>query len=198
MFPIGELTKPKVREIASDAGFINHAKKDSTGICFIGERKFKEFLNEYLLAQPGNIETETGELIGRHEGLMFYTLGQRKGIGIGGKKNALEEAWYVIDKDIKRKTLIIGQGVNHPRLFSNTLTCTQMHWVAGNLPQLPLVCQAKIRYRQADQACTIQALNAEQYQVEFEQPQRAITPGQSVVFYQGEQCLGGGIISKNK
>lgn len=194
LFPVGELEKPKVRTIAKEAGFINHAKKDSTGICFIGERKFKEFLKEYLLAQPGNIETDEGQVIGRHEGLMYYTLGQRKGIGIGGQKNSQEQPWYVIDKDIKRKVLIVGQGQDHPVLLGKKLICTQLHWNDKH-PSDNFTCKAKIRYRQMDQICHISKLSNGQYQVEFDQPQRAITPGQSVVFYQQDKCLGGGIIN---
>lgn len=194
LFPIGELEKPEVRKIAGEAGFVNHAKKDSTGICFIGERKFKEFLKEYLLAQPGNIETEDGKVIGQHEGLMFYTLGQRKGIGIGGKKDAKESAWFVIDKDIKRKVLVVAQGNDHPKLYKQELNCQQVHWISPKTITFPLECQAKTRYRQPQQACIATKISDNDYHVAFEQPQRAITPGQSVVFYQGEICLGGGII----
>jgi tRNA-specific 2-thiouridylase len=194
IFPIGELNKVQVRKIAKDAGLINYAKKDSTGICFIGERKFKNFLKEYLLAQPGNIETEEGKVIGKHEGLMFYTLGQRKGIGIGGMKDSTSSPWFVIGKDIKRKVLIVGQGENHPQLFSQYLHFNQTTWINGDLLNFPLSCTAKTRYRQPDQACRLYKLYKGKFSVEFAQPQRAITPGQSVVFYQGVICLGGGII----
>ena len=147
LFPLGNYEKPKVRQSAKTAGFVNHAKKDSTGICFIGERKFKAFLSEYLLAQPGNIETEDGKIIGRHQGLMFYTLGQRQGLGIGGKKAAAESPWYVIHKDIPRKALIVGQGHNHPLLLSKSLICSQLHWVSVSPMPEAFSCKAKTRYR---------------------------------------------------
>jgi len=188
LFPIGELPKQQVRAIAQKIGLENHAKKDSTGICFIGERKFKTFLNEYLPAQPGVIETLDGEAIGRHDGLMFYTIGQRQGLQIGGKKGKSESPWYVAHKDVKCNVLIAVQGENHPALFQQTLKTGPLHWI-NQAPQLPLTVKAKTRYRQPDQVCTIT-----ETQVEFEQPQRAITPGQSVVFYQDDICLGGGII----
>lgn len=194
LFPIGELTKPHVREIAKEAGFLNHGKKDSTGICFIGERKFKSFLSEYLLTKPGNIETTDGKIIGKHDGLMFYTLGQRQGIGIGGRKDADTIPWYVVAKDLKRNVLIVGQGHDHSALLSLTLTCNQLHWVSSNTPMLSLQCSAKVRYRQTEQTCQITTLNKDLLKVTFTEPQWAITPGQSVVFYQDEVCLGGGII----
>lgn len=195
LFPVGELTKPEVRKLAAAAGFSNHAKRDSTGICFIGERKFKAFLQEYLPAQPGDIETPTGETIGRHDGLMYYTLGQRQGLGIGGRKGASEQPWYVLDKDLTRNVLIVGQGQDHPLLYSASLVCHQLHWVSGIVPQLPINCTAKIRYRQHEQACTLSYLDEENLQVNFLQPQWAATPGQSIVFYQDNICLGGGVIS---
>lgn len=194
LFPIGELNKSRVREIADKAGFKNHAKKDSTGICFIGEKKFKAFLNEYLPAKPGNIETIEGAVIGKHDGLMFYTLGQRQGLKIGGLKKALEAPWYVVGKDNERNTLIVAQGQDHPSLFTNTLKASQIHWIHGSSPELPMQASAKVRYRQADQVCIIHPLNEKQYKIDFIEPQRAVTPGQSVVFYQGDECLGGGII----
>ncbi len=194
LFPIGELKKSTVREIAHKAGFDNHAKKDSTGICFIGEKKFKDFLNEYLPTAPGDIETIDGIIIGKHDGLMFYTLGQRQGLKIGGLKNSSEAPWYVVNKDTKRNALIVAQGVNHPSLFRNSLVASQIHWIQGTSPAFPLKAAAKTRYRQADQACIIDQLNEKQVKIDFIEPQRAITPGQSVVFYQDEQCLGGGII----
>lgn len=198
LFPVGELPKPEVRRIATEAGFINSAKKDSTGICFIGERKFSEFLNRYLPAQPGNIENEQGEIIGKHQGLMYYTLGQRKGIGIGGLKTSEEQPWYVLTKDLERNVLIVGQGHDNPLLFANSLTCSQLHWVAGTPPTVPLHCKAKTRYRQPDQDCQLMRLGDDYYQVNFAEPQRAVTPGQSVVFYNGESCLGGGVIEAMK
>ena len=197
LFPVGHLDKSNVRKLAEDANLINHAKKDSTGICFIGERKFKNFLNEYLLTQPGNIETAEGKIIGNHDGLMFYTLGQRQGLGIGGKKHFDEAAWYVLAKDLKRNVLIVGQQHDHPLLMKSTLTCQQTHWIE-NEPELNFACHAKIRYRQTEQACIVHKItddfSQERYSVEFLEPQRAITPGQSIVFYQNEICLGGGII----
>ncbi|MBA2655143.1 MAG: tRNA 2-thiouridine(34) synthase MnmA [Gammaproteobacteria bacterium] len=193
LFPLGDMKKTEVRNIAKHAGFINSTKKDSTGICFIGERKFKDFLSEYLLAQPGNIETDLGEVIGKHQGLMFYTLGQRQGLGIGGSKNHSEAPWYVLYKDIPRNTLIVGQNQDHPLLLKNALVCSDVVWIT-KAPSSPFHCTAKIRYRQMDQPCIISALNEQEYHVEFLQYQRAITPGQSIVFYQDELCLGGGII----
>jgi tRNA-specific 2-thiouridylase len=194
LFPVGELKKTVVRDIAAKAGFINHAKKDSTGICFIGERKFKTFLNDYLPAQPGDIETPDGSVIGQHDGLMFYTLGQRQGLKIGGQKDTPEAPWYVAQKQVDRNVLVVVQGQEHPLLYKNTLIAEQVHWINGTPAAFPLSACAKTRYRQADQPCTITRLNDNQYQVDFVIKQRAVTPGQSVVFYQGEQCLGGGII----
>ena len=196
IFPLTKFTKPQVRLLAEKAGLSNFKKKDSTGICFIGERKFKDFLNRYLPAQPGNMETPAGQIIGQHDGLMYYTIGQRQGLRIGGKKTATEEPWYVLGKDIVRNVLIVGQGHNHPLLFSTVLYCSQINWVSGTLPVTPFFCSAKVRYRQVEQPCKITSINTEQYLVEFEKPQRAITPGQSVVFYQQNICLGGGIIEK--
>jgi len=191
MFPIGELEKPNVRKIAKQHHFINFDKKDSTGICFIGERKFKEFLSQFILAKPGNMETPEGKVVGKHDGVMFYTLGQRKGLNIGGRKDSDEVPWYVVDKDVKRNVLIVGQGHDHPLLYKGTLTCDQVHWISGEPPTFPLSCTAKIRYRQVDQPCTIDKRN----KVTFNEPQWAITPGQSIVFYKNEICLGGGIIT---
>lgn len=198
MFPIGELKKNIVRNIAAKSGFRNHAKKDSTGICFIGERKFKTFLQKYLPAKSGNIENTAGEIIGKHEGLMYYTLGQRQGIGIGGQKNANEAPWYVLKKDLKRNVLIVGQGHDHPWLLKKNLVAKQLHWVKGSAPKTPFTCCAKTRYRQADQKCTIEKIEKNTAQVIFAESQRAIAPGQSVVFYHGEICLGGGVIQKTK
>lgn len=194
LFPIGEMEKTLVRKLAEQSSFVNHAKKDSTGICFIGERKFKDFLQQYLPAQPGEIKTEKGEVIGQHHGLMYYTLGQRKGLGIGGVKGSQEQAWYSLAKDLENNVLIVGQGENHPMLFHNHLVASQLHWISGQAPELPLQCQAKVRYRQPDQACNIVTQENGRYTVRFEQAQRAITPGQSIVFYNGDICLGGGVI----
>ncbi len=195
LFPVGGLEKPEVRRLATELGLSNHAKRDSTGICFIGERRFKDFLQQYLPAQPGNIETDAGDIIGQHEGLMYYTLGQRQGIGIGGRRDADDAPWYVIAKDLTRNTLIIGQGHEHPLLLSHGLYTEQVDWVAGQAPVLPMKCTAKTRYRQPDQACVIEsAAPRAGYKIIFEQPQRAVTPGQSVVFYDQDICLGGGVI----
>jgi tRNA-specific 2-thiouridylase len=194
LFPLAQLTKPEVREIAQSAGFQNAAKKESTGICFIGERKFKKFLQTYLPAQPGNIETLEGETVGQHDGLMYYTLGQRQGLGIGGRREKSGTPWYVADKQLARNTLIVVQGENHQALFASALVCTELHWVNPALPAKPLKCKAKTRYRQLETPCLIKPAGNDHYYIEFEIPQRAITPGQSVVFYQEETCLGGGII----
>lgn len=193
-FPVGELEKPRVRAIAAQLELATAKKKDSTGICFIGERKFKDFLQKYLPAQPGDIESTDGKRIGRHEGLMYHTLGQRKGLGIGGMKDADENPWFVLDKDVARNVLIVGQGHDHPRLLSRTLRAGQLHWVAGSAPGDSFRCSAKIRYRSADAPCQVTRLDNDQFLVQFDQAQRAVTPGQSVVFYQDELCLGGGII----
>ncbi len=189
LFPVGHLTKPEVRELARAAGLRNYDRKDSTGICFIGERDFKSFLARYLPAQPGDIRTLTGEHLGRHDGLMYYTLGQRHGLGIGGAG----EAWYVARKDMATNTLYVVQGEQHPALFSGGLTAGDLQWVAGTAPALPRRCAAKSRYRQPDQDCVLSA-TVDGVAVHFDQPQRAITPGQAVVFYDGDECLGGGTI----
>ncbi|WMS88105.1 tRNA 2-thiouridine(34) synthase MnmA [Pleionea litopenaei] len=194
LFPVGELEKSEVRAIAEAQGLVTAKKKDSTGICFIGERKFKDFLEQFLPAQPGPIENDQGEIIGEHQGLMFHTLGQRKGLGIGGLKNADDDPWYVVDKNVTANTLIVGQGHNHPLLMSQGLTCSQLHWVAREQPEPSFQCTAKVRYRQTDVPCHVSQIDENQWRVEFDEPQRAVTPGQSVVFYSGEVCLGGGII----
>lgn len=199
LFPIGELEKPRVRDIALDQGLITHDKRDSTGICFIGERRFKEFLARFLPAQPGEIHTPTGAVIGRHDGLMYYTLGQRQGLNIGGVQGYPEEPWYVVAKDLDHNILIVAQGHDHPLLFSTTLQASQLHWVAGAPPALPYRCSAKVRYRQQDQDCTLTDIDPSgSATVIFDQPQRAVTPGQSVVFYHNERCLGGGIIDSTQ
>ncbi|WP_279386473.1 tRNA 2-thiouridine(34) synthase MnmA [Paenibacillus xerothermodurans] len=193
MFPIGHLPKPEVRAIAENAGLATAKKKDSTGVCFIGERNFKEFLSGYLPAKPGEMRTVDGELKGRHDGLMYYTLGQRQGLGIGGAGNG--EPWFVADKDLKNNILYVVQGDKHPRLYSKGLTATDVNWISGNLPKEPLHCTAKFRYRQPDQGVTVTFDEASgTCQVTFDEPQKAITPGQSVVFYDGEVCLGGATI----
>jgi len=195
LFPVGNIEKPKVREIAEQANLITHNKKDSTGICFIGERKFKDFLAQYLPAQPGNIENPEGEVIGKHDGLMYHTLGQRKGLRIGGLANAGEEPWYVVEKDLIRNVLIVGQGHNHPRLFSKGLIGNQLHLVNRNELNDPIKCTVKTRYRQDDVACNLSPMANSEYLVMFDEQQSSVTPGQSVVFYQDDVCLGGGIIN---
>jgi len=196
LFPVGELEKSSVREVAEKNGFINHAKKDSTGICFIGERKFKNFLQEYLLTKPGNIVSIHGKYLGQHDGLMFHTIGQRKGLKIGGCRGASESPWYVVAKELERNQLIVAQGQNHPHLYANGLFCRQLHWVSNIAPNQPFQCKAKIRYRQQEQFCNVTQIEDDCFQVIFDAPQRAITPGQSVVFYQQDRCLGGGVIEK--
>lgn len=195
LFPVGEMEKPDVRKLAQDAGFHVHSKKDSTGICFIGERKFSAFLAEYLPAQPGDIVSDSGEVIGRHNGLMFYTLGQRQGLGIGGRSAGEESPWYVLDKDLKDNRLIVGQGHDHPTLFRSSLQAHNIHWVQGSAPADSFRCTAKVRYRQQDQAATVTLGDGDSLHIEFDNAVRAATPGQSLVLYDGDACLGGAIIS---
>lgn len=194
LFPVGELEKPEVRKLAESAGFLIHDKKDSTGICFIGERNFRPFLSRYLPAQPGEIHSVSGQLIGQHQGLMYYTLGQRQGLGIGGVKGAGDAPWYVLRKDMQNNILIAGQGHNHPLLFSNQLGISELSWVLGTATDMDKPLTAKIRYRQTDQECQITHLDNDTCTVSFDQDQWAVTPGQSIVFYRGNECLGGGII----
>ncbi|WIO75582.1 tRNA 2-thiouridine(34) synthase MnmA [Porticoccaceae bacterium LTM1] len=193
LFPVGELEKPEVRRLAEEYDLVTHNKKDSTGICFIGERRFKDFLEQYLPAQPGKIETPEGVVIGDHSGLMYHTMGQRQGLGIGGTKTGSDEPWYVAEKDLDRNVLIAVQGSDHPLLFHSTLTASQMNWINGKPEQQSIRCTAKTRYRQPDQACTV-FIEGDNCRVEFDEPQRAVTPGQSVALYQDDWCLGGGII----
>tara|TARA_B110000196_G_scaffold319747_1_gene338761 strand:+ start:1913 stop:3010 length:1098 start_codon:yes stop_codon:yes gene_type:complete len=195
LFPVGELDKSEVRKIADEHGFVTSDKKDSTGICFIGERRFKDFLEQYIPAQPGAMETPEGVAMGEHQGLMFYTLGQRQGLGIGGVKNSSEEPWYTLEKDLKRNVLIVGQGTNHPLLFTNHLAASEINWING-MPEGPLECMAKTRYRQPDQPCVVTPDADGGCEVVFTDAQRAVTPGQSVVFYQHDCCLGGGVIER--
>lgn len=197
MFPIGHLPKPEVRRIAEEAGLFTAKKKDSTGVCFIGERNFREFLSNYLPAKSGEmIDIVTGEVKGRHDGLMYYTLGQRQGLGIGGSGNG--EPWFVADKDLERNILYVVQGDKHPSLYSNSLTASGVNWIAGEdkLPEGSFKCTAKFRYRQPDQGVTLSRREDGMWNVEFDVPQKAITPGQAVVFYNGEECLGGGTIEQ--
>jgi len=194
LFPIGDLPKPEVRQLAKQAGLSTHAKKDSTGICFIGERDFRAFLQRYLPAQPGEMRTPEGDYVGEHQGLMYYTLGQRQGLGIGGRRGASDAPWYVVDKDLQHNVLLVAQGHDHPLLYRRELEAADLHWVAGEPPASEFTCTAKTRYRQPDQPCTVQQRSADRWHVLFEQPQWAVTPGQSVVFYAGALCLGGGVI----
>ncbi|MGH8563193.1 MAG: tRNA 2-thiouridine(34) synthase MnmA [Gammaproteobacteria bacterium] len=195
LFPLGGLTKPEVRRVAREAGLSVHDKRDSTGICFIGERPFQAFLARYLAPRPGAIRTVEGKTLGEHPGVFYFTLGQRAGLRIGGVAGAAESAWYVVAKDLDNDVLIVAQGHDQSLLMSRALTATELSWVAGTAPALPCACSAKTRYRQPDQACAIVALEAGRAQVVFEGPQRAVTPGQAVVFYQGQECLGGGTIA---
>lgn len=195
LFPIGNIEKPEVRSMAEQHGLVTHNKKDSTGICFIGERRFKDFLQQYIPAKPGKIEDTDGKPMGEHAGLMYHTIGQRQGLGIGGVKGASEDPWYVVDKNLDTNVLVIAQGSQHPRLFKQGLFVSSIHWINDFDEQLPYLCKAKTRYRQPDQSCRLEA-STNGYQVIFDEPQRAITPGQSVVFYQGDMCLGGGVIEQ--
>jgi tRNA-specific 2-thiouridylase len=191
-FPIGHLPKAKVREIALENGLATAKKKDSTGICFIGERDFKQFLSTYLPAQPGEMRTLSGEVKGKHDGLMYYTLGQRHGLGIGGSGSG--EPWFVVGKDLENNVLFVEQGADHPSLYSEGLTATDIHWVSDREPEATFSCTAKFRYRQQDQGVTVHIEPGNRCKVVFDQSQKAITPGQAVVFYKDEACLGGGII----
>lgn len=193
LFPVGELEKPEVRRIAEKYELATARKKDSTGICFIGERRFSDFLKRYLPAQPGEIQTTNGKVIGRHHGLMYHTIGQRQGLGIGGLQGASDDPWYVLRKDLDRNVLVVGQGNDHPWLFSSALECSLIYWVNPMDIQEPLRLTAKVRYRQPDQDCTLEPVEGG-WLIRFDEPQRAVTPGQSIVFYQGEVCLGGGVI----
>ena len=198
LFPVGHLHKDQVRRIARDRTLAVHDKKDSTGICFIGERPFAQFLSQYLPARPGDIESLEGRKFGRHTGLMHYTLGQRQGLGIGGRSDAGEQPWYVAGKDLQTNVLHVVQGHDHPALHSDGLEASAVHWcgpaVIGN--GATLRCTAKVRYRQQDQACSARVHDDGRCSVQFDQPQRAVTPGQYVVFYQGAACLGGARIER--
>lgn len=189
LFPIGDMIKTDLRALARKYGIPTAEKKDSTGICFIGKRDFKEFVGQYIAYQPGNFETPEGKVVGKHDGVAFYTIGQRKGLGVGGAG----DAWFVVGKDIPNNVVYIAQGENHPSLFASTLVATDLSWVS-EAPIAPFRCTAKIRYRHADQPCTIDYIRDGSAHVTFDSPQRAITPRQSVVFYKDEVCLGGGMI----
>ncbi|HSI28673.1 MAG TPA: tRNA 2-thiouridine(34) synthase MnmA [Methylophilus sp.] len=195
LFPLGKYLKREVREIAREHGLINAEKKDSTGICFIGERPFQEFLQRYLPRQPGIMRTPEGKVVGEHEGLMYYTLGQRQGLKIGGSRDSNGEPWFVAGKDMASNELIVVQGHDHPLLQSDGLTAGQLHWISGEQPRTNWVYAAKTRYRQPDAPCEVDAVNDEEATIRFGQHQWAITPGQSVVVYESNVCLGGGIIN---
>jgi len=190
LFPIGHLHKSEVRKIAGEHGLATAAKKDSTGICFIGKRDFREFLGSYIAYTEGNLETLAGKVVGKHQGTAFYTIGQRKGLKIGGPG----KAWFVVGKDVERNVVVVEQGDDHPSLYSASLVASEVSWVSGEPPVETLQCTAKVRYRQADQPCTVKPLEDGRVQVTFDTPQRAVTSGQAVVFYDGPVCLGGGLI----
>ncbi len=194
MFPVGELPKTEVRRIAEKAGLPNHAKKDSTGICFIGERPFREFLERYLPRDPGVMVTPDGQTVGKHQGLMYYTIGQRQGLGIGGMRDSDGTPWFVADKNIAENKLIVVQGHDHPLLLKYRLAANDAAWVAGHAPSNTETITAKTRYRQRDAACLLQAKNDHDFLLQFDDAQWAITPGQSAVLYAGDICLGGGVI----
>jgi tRNA-specific 2-thiouridylase len=195
LFPLGELPKAEVRRIAAEARLPNHAKKDSTGICFIGERPFREFLNRYLPREPGPIITPEGMRVGTHIGLAFYTIGQRKGIGIGGKSGREGTPWYVAQKDLGSNALVVVQGHDHMLMMRRSLSAADASWISGDLPEPGSTHSAKTRYRQADSACVVTRSEDDQIALEFARPQWAVTPGQSVVLYDGPVCLGGAVIS---
>ena len=190
LFPLGELEKPQVRAIAEQQGFVTHNKKDSTGICFIGERRFKDFLSTYLKPNPGLMVGTDGKKIGEHDGLMYYTLGQRQGLNIGGQG----DAWYVAGKDIESNELLVVQGHDHPAMLTQTVTAHTCDWVSGQSLQVGDQVTAKTRYRQQDQACQVVCIDDDTITVKFDEPQRAVTPGQALVFYKNRQCLGGATI----
>lgn len=193
LFPLGEIEKTQVRQMALEAALPTHAKKDSTGICFIGERDFRSFLSQYIPARPGAMRDPEGALIGEHQGVMYYTLGQRNGLGIGGRHGASGEAWYVVGKDVSANILYVAQGGENHWLHSRKLRAEAPSWVAGEAPAREFRCAAKTRYRQPDQSCTVHVLS-DGLEVYFDEPQRAVTPGQSIVFYDNEACLGGAVI----
>lgn len=193
LFPLGEFEKPKVREMAEQAGLITYDKKDSTGICFIGEQPFREFLEQFIEREPGNIITTDGIIIGEHIGVYFYTLGQRQGLGIGGIKGATESPWYVVQKNLADNELIVAQEHDHPLLFQHDLRASEINWT-GAPPETGKIYTARIRHRQKVQNCKLTDLSESSFNLRFEDAQRAITPGQSVVLYDGQICIGGGII----
>lgn len=192
MFPLGGIDKKQVREMAKEAGLATATKKDSTGICFIGERNFKEFLSNYLPAQPGEMQTLEGETMGKHDGLMYYTIGQRHGLGIGGSG----DPWFVVGKDLKKNILYVGQGFENEKLYSTSINAVNVSWVSDQQPGAEFKCTAKFRYRQADNKVTVKVKKDGNVEVVFDEPIRSVTPGQAVVFYDGEVCLGGGTIDE--
>lgn len=197
IFPLHDLTKPQVRTIARKIGLVNAGKKDSTGICFIGERRFRDFLSQYLPRKPGPIKTAEGMTLGEHQGLAYYTIGQRQGLGVGGIASGHEAPWYVAEKDIEHNTLILVQDSHHPLLMSQGLKGLRPHWIAGTAPtQTPFRCQARLRHRQPLQNCEVLSEDDVGCQVQFIEPQRAVTPGQSIVFYRDGECLGGAVIDR--
>jgi tRNA-specific 2-thiouridylase len=195
LFPLGDMLKTGVRRIAHEIGLPNAAKKDSTGICFIGERPFRAFLEQYLPKQPGLMQTPEGHVVGEHQGLMYYTLGQRQGLGIGGQKDGRDEPWFVAAKDLSANTLVVVQGHDHPLLLNKVLNACQLNWISGAAPDPECAYAAKTRYRQNDAPCRVLTLYNDTLVLEFDAPQWAVTPGQSVVLYDGDVCLGGGIIT---
>jgi tRNA-uridine 2-sulfurtransferase len=194
LFPVGQLHKTEVRRIAREAGLANHAKRDSTGICFIGERPFREFLSRYLPREPGPIVTVEGARVGEHQGLMYYTIGQRQGLGIGGRRDAGDAPWYVAAKDLAGNRLVVVQGHDHPMLLKRTLAASDASWIADFPPKDDGALAAKTRYRQADSACRLLGASGHGFELDFPAPQWAVTPGQSAVLYRGDVCLGGGVI----
>lgn len=193
-FPIGELDKGEVRRLAREAGFAVHAKRDSTGICFIGERDFGEFLSRYVQPRPGDILTADGRVLGHHRGIAFHTLGQRGGLGIGGSRDGTGQPWFVVGKDAAANRLIVDQGAESPHLYSRRTLTARAHWIAGSPPATRFQASAKTRYRQPDQACAIEVRDDGTLDVRFGAPQRAVTPGQSLVIYADDECLGGAVI----
>jgi len=194
-FPLGDLTKTEVRSLAAEAGLAVHAKPDSTGICFVGERDFAPFLAQWIAPQPGEIHTPAGELIGRHNGVSFHTIGQRGGLGIGGRREGSGEPWFVVGKDMSRNLLIVDQGSDSPHLQSTRLRTEAFHWIAGGAPAARFAAHGKVRYRQSDQACEVVVQDDQRIEVRFAAPQRAVTPGQQLVLYLDDLCLGGGVIA---
>ncbi|MBA4142337.1 MAG: tRNA 2-thiouridine(34) synthase MnmA [Nitrosospira sp.] len=198
LFPIGHLYKRDVRKIARDWGLPNFSKKDSTGICFIGERPFREFLSRYLPDEPGEIQTPAGIVMGKHDGLMYYTIGQRHGLGIGGIRGGEGEPWFVSNKDVARNILTVVQGHDYPDLFRTSLIANDLAWISGRAPHCNWVYGGKVRYRQPDAPCVIAHVDETKCRIEFAQPQWAVAPGQSVVVYESNVCLGGGVITDER